>query len=448
MAKTKQIKIADLHVNTDNYRFESVSGQKEAIDKMVSDQGEKLFNLAEHIVTNGLNPNDRIQVAASHHDKSIFNVLEGNRRIVSLKLLNNPDLLDGGHTALKKRFAKLHDENKSKLPKDIDCTVYDDPKEADVWIGIKHGYGKNGTMTNEWDPYQKGRFEEKMEGKSSIVLQTIKLLQTAPDVPADIKSNLSNLKVTNLDRLISDPDVRDFLGMEINNGLIQSSVEQKEVVKGLTQIVKDLLNPSFKVGEIYSKDDRKDYLKNFPKASIPDKKAKATKPWQVNGSATSSPSPSSKPKPNPKDRDVLIPKGCALKINNAKVNTIYHELQKLPLSKFANAAAISFRAFIEMSMDCFIDENKVTNAGKPFDEWSKLLSKITEVANYLEKNKLANANICKGIRSAANNKNDLLGINTLHAYVHNNKFSAIPSHLVTSWDNIQPFIEKVWANIK
>src|SRR5579859_4983429 len=109
MAKTKEIKLTDLLANTENYRFEAAVNQKEAIDKMVEDQGDKLFNLAEHIVNNGLNPNDRIQVVLSNHDNRKYNVLEGNRRTVTLKILHNPDLIDAGkHLALKKKFRKLN----------------------------------------------------------------------------------------------------------------------------------------------------------------------------------------------------------------------------------------------------------------------------------------------------------------------------------------------------
>ena len=97
------------------------------------------------------------------------------------------------------------------------------------------------------------------------MLQTINLLQNSPDTPLDIKSNLNNLKVTNLERLISDPYVRDFLGVEINNGVIQSIVNEKEVIKGLSQITKDLLDPEFKVQKIYTKEDRKDYIDKFPR---------------------------------------------------------------------------------------------------------------------------------------------------------------------------------------
>ena len=244
MAKSRTIQLTDLQVNTENYRFEPVASQKEAIDTMVTDQGDKLLKLAEHIVQYGLNPNDRIQVVASSHDKSKYNVVEGNRRTVSLKLLNHPDLLEGSkNAALKKRFRKLHDDNKKGLIQAVECTVYDDPIEADIWIKLKHAGQLEGIGTVTWNAQQIDRFEEKVEGKSSVSLQAIKLLEKSTDVPNEIKSNLKNIPSSNLERLISDPKVRAFLGFELNNGIIQSNIEQKEVIKGLTHIAKDLLDP-------------------------------------------------------------------------------------------------------------------------------------------------------------------------------------------------------------
>lgn len=451
MSKTEKIKLTDLRINTENYRFEPVASQKEAIDKMIGDQGEKLFNLAEHVVSNGLNPNDKIQVVVSQHENTKFNVLEGNRRTVSLKLLNNPDLIDNSRdTSLKNKFKKLHDDYKSLIIEDVECTVYDSPSEAEKWIKLKHAGQLDGIGRVTWNAQQVDRFEEKVEGKSSIVLQAIKMLEKSADVPNEVKSNLPYLKSSNLERLISDPKVRTFLGVEINNGIIQSEVEEKEVVKGLTQMVKHLLDPKFKVSEIYTKEDREDYIKKFPQESKPNIGNKAEKPWQFNSSSNPTPKPTSKPKPaskpaskpNPKDRDILIPKSCIMKIKNPKVNAIYHELQKLKISKFTNATAVSFRVFIELSLDCYIEENNLMTQN------NKLITKVNEVANHLETNKLAAKNICKGIRNSASNKNDLLGIETWHAYVHNANFSPTSSNLTITWDNIQPFIEKVWENIK
>lgn len=47
----KTIKLTSLFVNTENYRFEPLTSQKEAIDKMVEDQGDKLYSLVDDIVT-------------------------------------------------------------------------------------------------------------------------------------------------------------------------------------------------------------------------------------------------------------------------------------------------------------------------------------------------------------------------------------------------------------
>lgn len=451
MAKYKKLKLTELLVNTENYRFDTVASQKEAIDKMLEDQNDNLFNLAEHVVNNGLNPNDRIEVVASNHDKAKFIVLEGNRRTITLKLLNNPDLIEGSKfTTLKKKFKKLHDANKATLIKEVDCLVYDDPKEADTWIGLKHGYGTAGVYTDTWGPLQKQRFSERTEGKTSTSLQIINLIKKSSDIPSDIKSNIEKIKTTNLDRLIDDPDVRDFLGIEVNNGVIQSSTDEKEVIKGLTQVIKDILNPKFTVNKIYTKEDRRDYLRNFPKVSKPNITKKAAKPWQFNSTDTPqpTPAPAPKPKPNPKDRNTLLPKSCAIKIGKPKVNTIYHELLKLDVTKFTNAAGVLFRVFVELSVDSYIEEHRLASTPSAAKSGMNFQQKMNIVANHLESKKLADAAICKGIKAAIKDSNDILGIDTWHAYVHNNKFSPKSSNLIITWDNMQDFMIILWNNIK
>lgn len=447
MAKTKNIKLVDLLVNTENYRFEPVAGQKEAIDKLVDDQTDKLYNLAEHIIQNGLNPNDRIQVAPSSHDPSKYNVMEGNRRTVTMKLLANPDLIDNQkHSNLKKKFKKLHEANNHKLIKSVECTVYDSPADADKWIKLKHAGQSEGVGTVPWLAQQVQRFEEKVEGKSSIALQTIKLLQHSSDVPSSLKSELPELKVTNLDRLLSDPDVRDLLGIEINGGIIQSDIEEKEVVKGLTQVVTDLLNPKFNVKKIYTKQDRKDYIKKFPKGSKPNSAAKTKKPWQFNNTSATA-SSNKKTRPTPKDRKTLIPRSCVIKITKPKVNNIYHELLKLDVNNYTNACAVLLRVFFELSVDTYIEENSLSalSAAKSGMDFQQ---KVFQTANHLESKKLADAAICKGIKVSAKDSNGILGIDTWHAYVHNNSFSPSPNSLRLTWDGIQDFMVILWNNIK
>lgn len=450
MTRTKKIKINDLLVNTENYRFDTVVSQREAIEKMLDDQSDNLLNLADHILKNGLNPNDKVEVTASNHDKSKFIVLEGNRRTIALKVLNNPDLIEGAkHSSLKRKFKKLNEANRGRLLREIDCLVFDDPNEADTWIGLKHGYGQSGVFTDNWGALQKQRFQEKTEGKTSTSLQVIKLMKGSPNVPAEIKTNVDKISTTNLDRLIDDPDFRSFLGIEVNNGVIQSTVNEEEVVKGLVQVVKDILSPRFTVKRIYSKVDRKEYMAKFPKGSRPNTKLKSPKPWQLNSSTTSTSSTTSpKTKPNPKERKKLIPKTCRLKISNPKVNAIYHELTDIDVTKHTNAVAVLFRVFIELSVDSYIEEHKLAGTPSAAKSGMRFQPKMNVVANHLESKKLADAAICKGIKAAIKDSNDILGIDTWHAYVHNNRFAPKASNLNITWDNMQDFVVTLWNNIK
>lgn len=124
----RTIKLTSLFVNTENYRFEPLSSQKEAIDKMIEDQGDKLYSLVDDIVTNGLSPVDLI-IVTPNEDSNKYVVLEGNRRITSLKLLNNPTLIDDKYSPLRKKFQKLHSEYLQPI-----ITQYFIDNKSEIWL--------------------------------------------------------------------------------------------------------------------------------------------------------------------------------------------------------------------------------------------------------------------------------------------------------------------------
>ena len=172
MITTDKIKLDNLLLNTENFRYETVNDQKEAIAKMLEEQRTKLVNLAQHIMKHGLNPNDRIQVYPSSHDNTKFVVLEGNRRIVTLKFLKNPDLIDDpSFLTIKKKFQTFNKEYADELIDELDCIVYENPEEAHEWVKLKHNGQREGIGTVPWNAQQIDRFEERVEGVSSIALQ-------------------------------------------------------------------------------------------------------------------------------------------------------------------------------------------------------------------------------------------------------------------------------------
>ncbi len=90
MPVTKAIAPADLLIDPRNPRLTMPNaGQREAICALAGAQGKKMVTLAKDILGNGLNPADLPIVMPANDGTSRFIVLEGNRRIVTLKALDS-----------------------------------------------------------------------------------------------------------------------------------------------------------------------------------------------------------------------------------------------------------------------------------------------------------------------------------------------------------------------
>lgn len=426
----KTIKLTSLFVNTENYRFEPLSSQKEAIDKMVEDQGDKLYSLVDDIVTNGLSPVDLI-IVTPNEDNNKYIVLEGNRRITSLKLLNNPTLIDDKYISLRKKFQKLQRKHSGEL---------------------------NGIGTVTWNAQQKQRFEEKTEGKSSIPLQIITLLKSQDNVSDTIKDSLSKLNITNLQRLMSDPYVREHLGLGINNGTLVSKVEVSEVVKGLIKVVTDILNPEFKVSEIYNREKRKQYIDNFDTNQKPDLSNEASEQWSVQdivdnkGQVLINSERREIKKANnqkARNRAGLVPKTLILHINNPKINKIFEELKHIQVKTCPNASSVLLRVFLELSVDAYLERYDLVknNAITACSSKEDLNGKVCKVLNHMTQLGTMSNDLSKGIRSEINDKNSVLSIESLNAYVHNEFFYPKADNLIIGWDNIESFFIQLWESI-
>src|SRR6266480_7384094 len=90
------IALTNLLLDVINPRFVTEQdNQRAAIRNMATEQGEKLLNLADDIVNFGLDPSSSAIVIPDAQTTERHTVVEGNRRIAALKLLHNPELLQG-----------------------------------------------------------------------------------------------------------------------------------------------------------------------------------------------------------------------------------------------------------------------------------------------------------------------------------------------------------------
>ncbi len=382
-----------------------------------------------------------------------FTVVEGNRRIASLKILSNPELIeDKIYANLKKKFKTLYNNNIDKFPISVPCIVLKDEKEAEIWIGIKHGGLQSGIGTDGWDPRQKDRFELKTKGISSISLQFINFLKNAAEVPVEIKQEIDSIKTSNVDRLLGDPYVRNKLGIDLTNGILRANIEEGEVAKGLSKIAKDLLTPKFTVSNIYSDKNRKAYIDAFTAKFIPDTKKVVDKPWQLSTVKNAAPRAATSQNNNSssqsrENRTKLIPKKVLVSISQPRLSSIYTELQTLDINTHKNAVAVLFRVFIELSLDYFIEQKKLTQATSSQRSGLGLKDKAFQVISNLTNRNLIDTAISKGIRNAVKDDNGLLGTETWHAYVHNHRFSPIPANMIITWDSLQDFVTILWNDL-
>ncbi|PKL92979.1 MAG: hypothetical protein CVV21_01135 [Candidatus Goldiibacteriota bacterium HGW-Goldbacteria-1] len=440
--RRETIKLEKLTINLGNPRFDQKENQRDAIIAMVNDQEKKIINLSKDIIENGVNPSDVIMV--SEMDSDTYVVLEGNRRVVALKLLLNPDIIKNENESFYKKIIKLSSVFNAKPIKALDCVVFDEYKDANKWIVLKHTGENEGKGVVEWDAQQKRRFEEHTKGKMNVSLQIINFLSKRDDVDDSLKANFDKIPITNLERLVEDKKVQEFLGIKIENGLFESKVEEKEVVKGLVKIVRDLIDKRVKVKKIYKKEDRQRYLNEFTPEEKPDTKRTSKEVWGLGESLVDKRKIIPRSLKSTKSRNKLIPSGYVLKIRQPRINDVFIELKALKFDKYTNAIAILFRVFLEMSVDEYMSNKKI-GTKEEIESKLRLREKITKVIEYMCKENIMTSKELKPLRVAVSDKDDVISIDTFNGYVHNRYFQPKEKDLIKSWENLSTFILKLWC---
>lgn len=422
----KDIDINQLIVNPENYRFDPVDNQSEAMDLMIEEKGEEIFILAKHIIEHGLDKAKDLRVLEIK--KNLFLVLDGNRRITAIKCLNDPSLVK--NLTLRNNFLKILKEGKNP-PDKISCFIYINEKEASEWIKLDHT-GKNGGVgQDDWDPAGKERFDYKFSGKISPAMQIINLFQTETKKHVDTKT----LKISTINRILSNPESRSYLGIGIKNNLIVLNAKKKDVIERLNALFDKIIVDDIAVKEVYHTEDSIKFMNSLFGSKPQVVKTITIVP--VGGLKI----PAPKILPRSAARNVLIPPSCVLQIHEPRLNNMYYELRSVQLDLAVNAVAVLFRVFLETSIDCYASKNGIS-----FSDKTKLSGKITIISNFLEKQELAIPSQLTNIRRVAT-KGSILSIENFHDYVHSFKTNPSPLDLISKWDNLQEFFEILWADM-
>jgi hypothetical protein len=151
----KMLSLSELKLDSDNPRLpKSMHGKtdKEILSFMLLDAS--LIELMLAIGENGFFPGEQLLVVKDIDGK--FKVIEGNRRLSAVILLNQPELAD----VQKNKIHKVLDETKER-PIDIPCLIFDAEDEIYNYLGYRHITG-----IKEWHLLEKARYLSQLRSNS------------------------------------------------------------------------------------------------------------------------------------------------------------------------------------------------------------------------------------------------------------------------------------------
>ena len=470
----RDIPLSQLELDVNNPRHEPLNSQVEVFDWLLSDQnqiGRKVLALAQDIAQHGPNPSDRIIVVEHESSPGIFVVLEGNRRVAALKLLNNPDTAPTD--SLRERFRQM--SNQGYVPiRSISCIVYEEREGADHFIELKHQGESGGAGTVSWEAIQKTRHEERIKGRSrnTDALQLLSFVIEREDLFNSTLREIANsgkFPITTLQRLLDSRDFRAFLGMgKDDTGALVFEADMAEVAKALSKIIQDFGATDErrkKVGDVINQQKRSEYMAEFKPAQKVDQKKRLAAPIAPTSvealrsrkqvSKTTAKQDSTK-YVNPTDRSTIAIQGTAFAIDPTRFNRasrLFGEIRQLSLRKksgspvFPNAGILLVRTFIEVSVDTYIQEKSISCPSPNGWKDIKLASRIATVLDELKSSKALTSLEAKVVTKALGDPRKLAHPNSMNDMIHNLNEIPNPGDIIDIWDTYVTYLQALWAQL-
>lgn len=528
MRDIRVIPLDKIKLDQENVRFgnDVALNQREAIKLMLSnpEDAKKILRLAEHIAENGLDPTE-LQLVTPDEDGN-FIVLEGNRRLTALKLLQRPDLCtsDRGY----KGFAKAHSQLTNGIPENLQCSVVGNREAGDIWIELKHTGENRGVGRVGWDSDIRDERRARQTGIESIGRQVRNLVNDNQHIfSAKAALDVMEIDVTTLTRIFASSLGQSTFRLKVENKTLVPQLPLEYIAPSLEFLLEMFVSHGYNVNDVRKSENQQITLGHIPPEYLPHKLAEAAKvenrsaqpdPKPGQDSITA-PSPSSAPdmnndvvaasylggnpiddtdvessiavagpgvaqapqlggfdagkpgvnsspklepqkepdiraKPQVRARKYLTP--FSLKIPNARINAIYKELRAiLKVDDCPNAAAITFRVFLEVTCDEYIKLKK--EVGAPILRWDtnhevrggvggdKLTIKVQAVIKYLQANNLVATGPAKAIFKRAGSADQPGSIDHFNLFVHSAHGAPVPSELKDIAEEYRPLLEAIWS---
>jgi hypothetical protein len=407
---TFEYKVSSLQLDINNPRIRHIGeGLNQTQVLKILLEKEKIYELAKKISEEGYFVGEE-PIICIENDKKI--VLEGNRRVASLKLLQNPKK----YLTTAKANTLLQNIIKNNIPIDdykIRCHIAPNRLLANPIIYERH----KGEAVHKWKTGNQYSFVAEMYEKDGLSIDDIceVLNETRANVLKPLKAynlfcegkeilekegifiDVENFDLTNLERVYSIEETREFLGIDFdnNNGELAIKLPQEEFEKRIIVTFKELSDTERFSREYNTKEDLKKFISKIKES--PDIDLSIT---TDNGTIKSRASENRKNLESEKNKitqrkkkskqsiylNVIIPRDKEIIFDNEKLDGLFLELKTLPLDK-RYSFAILLRSYLEQSLSFYLKENNLLGelSDKVSEENKKNgLKKVKNVIDYIK----------------------------------------------------------------
>lgn len=473
-AKQRTIHIDQLDLDVSNFRLEAADTQEESIENMLEEQQQKLSNLAQDMLDNGLSPSELLIVVPHPEQTDRFIVCEGNRRLTALRLMQNPRLAKG--SAVERDFKRLSLAYQQKPITSVSCVILDTKEDALLWIERKHNT-LGGRGLDKWASPATERRDEYKSGKVRSSRAVLDHLRSHALLNMTLEKKLLK-RTTTLDRVFQMPYLRTRLGINIDRKANVVTFSNGDTDAGnalMISMLEKLAARDFPVRHLLDSDQRIGFIDDFAGAAVvrreeppaavangallQDEQQTAqvigsaiTPPGIIKPSATEPQKPATmRPLPSTLDRQTLALRGKehGLRIRDPRLNNLYGEARKLDADEFPNTAALLIRVFLELSSEFYLTEKKIPipakHAGKT--HWGeiglnldlKIKTVLADLDPSGKEHELLSAR--QGVSSSDYGHS----VTNLHGYIHNRNADADGLEVKHWWERWQPYLKRLFA---
>jgi Fe-S-cluster formation regulator IscX/YfhJ len=436
--KEEKHKVEDLVLDTKNVRL---GGQYSSEAEIINDLfiNENAFTILQSIYQNGYFP-DEPPVVIKERGKLI--VLEGNRRVASLKAMIKPEIAP---PKFSNRIKKLMSTRQPMQT--VSVHIANSRNEAMEYLAAKHTV----TTRKPWSALRRAYFYYAQKEDGQTVNDLIERYKTV-DIPQYIKmhemhnvalslknvsddtlkkmSNKSTFNISTLERVYNDKYVQEKLGIDFDKKTGEAKIPaSNDFDQVFSRVVSDIASGIATSRKQLMKDsDRKQYIDSVVKEVIGggevDKKSKKSaasfRPGRVSSGTQLR----------------LVPKHFEDTLNAPGVGRVLHELQTIDYHELPNATADLLRTFLEIVLKKYLQETGNLPAPKRAGSYIFLGDVLNKLKSILQAKQ--NRQLVQVITEIENNKWYLDSIN------HNPDVFAVGDRVKDAWDQVQPLIKFIF----